>query len=400
MNNRGDVIAISSTGIPDPLDPSLQDGFIWHGILSNSTTAVRDLGALPGINQSFAGGISRNGLIAGISTHGELDPLTGFPELRAVMWDSGHNIYDLGTLGGNSSASNQVNSRGQVVGAALNAVPEDPGVAMFFYGPPAVQQVRAFLWENGFIHDIGTLGGNDASASLINDAGAVCGFSSTNVEINDTTGLPTIHPFLWKNGQMHDLGSLGGTVAIPGNFIDGPLGRVMNDQGHVIGASNFSGDEDYGAFIWTNGQMTDLGTLGGNATDSYAINNNDQVVGRSRTTNSPTSYHPFLWENGHMTDLGVIPSCTRGIANTINSQGEIAGGFRGCAADPDDRAAFRGFYLQRGGPIVDVNTLVVPGSDLWVDTVSFINDVGQMVGVGILPDGSTRAVLLVPIRRP
>src|SRR5262245_38608144 len=70
MNNRGDVIAFSSTGIPDPLDPSLQDGFIWHGILSNPSGVVHDLGALPGVNQSLATGISHNGLLAGISTNG------------------------------------------------------------------------------------------------------------------------------------------------------------------------------------------------------------------------------------------------------------------------------------------------------------------------------------------
>jgi probable HAF family extracellular repeat protein len=399
MNNRGEVIAFSSTGIPDPLDPSLQDGFIWHGILSNASGVVHDLGALPGVNQSLAGGISRNGLIAGISTNGLLDPLAGFPQLRAVMWDSAHNIHDLGTLGGNSSQATQVNSRGRVVGFALNAVPEDPDVATFFNLVPAAQQVRAFVWENGFMRDIGTLGGNDSFASLVNDAGAVCGFSSTNTEINDTTGLPTTHPFLLVNRQMRDLGSLGGTLATPGSFTSGPFGRVMNDQGHVAGTSLLLGDEERGAFIWSNGQMTNLGSLGGNATDAYAINNNDQVVGRSRTTNVVNSHHPFLWENGQMIDLGVIAACTRGTATTINSRGETAGGFGGCAADPDDRAAFRGFYLQKGKPIVDVNTLITPSSDIWVDEISFINDAGQMVGSGILPDGSTRAVLLVPIRR-
>jgi probable HAF family extracellular repeat protein len=400
MNNRGDVIALSSTGIPDPLDPSLQDGFIWHGILSNATRTVHDLGALPGVNQSLAGEISRNGLIAGISTNGLYDPLTGFPELRAVMWDSAHNIHDLGTLGGNASASNQVNSRGQVVGLAMNAVPEDPDVASFFYGPPAAQQVRAFLWENGLMRDIGTLGGNDSFASVINEGGAICGFSSTNTEINETTGLPTIHPFLWINGQMCDLGSLGGTRAMPGSFADGPFGRVMNERGQVVGTSTLEGDEGFHAFLWSEGQLIDLGTLGGTLSQAYAINNAGQVVGRANTTSAPGSRHPFLWENGGMIDLGLVPSCARGTAHTINSRGEIAGGFSGCAADPDDRAVFRGFYLQRGGPIVDVNTLITPASDLWIDDISFINDTGLMVAIGVLPDGSTRAVLLVPIRRP
>jgi probable HAF family extracellular repeat protein len=160
---------------------------------------------------------------------------------------------------------------------------------------------------------------------------------------------------------------------MPGSF-NGPFGRVMNNQGHVAGTSLLLGDEERGAFIWSNGQMTNLGSLGGNATDAYAINNNDQVVGRSRTANVVNSHHPFLWENGQMIDLGVIAACTRGTATTINSRGETAGGFGGCVPDPDDRAVFRGFYLQRGRPIVDVNTLISPASDIWVDEISFIND--------------------------
>jgi len=397
MNNRGDVIALSSTGIPDPVDPSLQDGFIWHGILSNAGGVVHDLGALPGVNQSLAGGVSRNGLIAGFSTNGLLDPLTDFPQVRAVMWDSARNIHDLGTLGGNTSQASHVNNRGQVAGFAANAVPENSDVATFFNGVPAAQQVRAFMSENGLMRDIGTLGGNDSMAVLINEMGAVCGFSSINTEINDTTSLPTIHPFLWINEQMRDLGSLGGTLATTGSFVDGPWGRVMNDQAHVAGTSLLAGDEDRGAFIWRHGQMTDLGSLGGNATDAYAISNNDQVVGRSRTTNTPGSHHPFLWENGQMTDLGVAATCTRGTAHTINSRGEVGGGFGGCTPDPDDRAIGRGFYWQKGKPIVDVNSLITPASNIWVDDISFINDAGQMAGTGVLPDGSTRAVLLVPV---
>ena len=95
-------------------------------------------------------------------------------------------------------------------------------------------------------------------------------------------------------------------------------------------------------------------------------------------------------------DLGVIAACTRGAAITINSRGEIAGGFGGCGPDPDDRTFNRGFLWQKGKPIVDVNTLITPASEIWVDEISFINDTGMMVGSGILPDGSSRAVLLVP----
>ena len=40
----------------------------------------------------------------------------------------------------------------------------------------------------------------------------------------------------------------------------------MNDQGHVASTSLLAGDENCTAFLWSNNQMIDLGSLGGNAT--------------------------------------------------------------------------------------------------------------------------------------
>jgi hypothetical protein len=46
---------------------------------------------------------------------------------------------------------------------------------------------------------------------------------------------------------------------------------------------------------------------------------------------------------------------------------------------------------------VDLNELITPPSNIVVDEATAINDRGEIAGGGILPDGSTRAVLLVPI---
>ena len=99
-----------------------------------------------------------------------------------------------------------------------------------------------------------------------------------------------------------------------------------------------------------------------------------------------------------MTDLGVAAPCQYGTAWSVNSAGRIVGGFGGCTADPDDRYFFRAFYWQKGMPIVELNTLITPASDINVDSASFINDRGEIAAIGVLPDGSTRAVLLVPVR--
>ena len=134
LNNQGEVIAQASTDTLDPYPFTIADEFIWHGILSNANGIVRDLGALPGVNQSLPVWISNNGFIVGMSENGLLDPLTDFPQLRPVLWDRDRNIHDLGTFGGNTGWATAVNNRGQVAGYATNTNPEDPDVASLMNG--------------------------------------------------------------------------------------------------------------------------------------------------------------------------------------------------------------------------------------------------------------------------
>src|SRR6266542_1991227 len=77
-------------------------------------------------------------------------------------------IIDLGTLGGAFFAASfafAINNRGQVVG--------DVSV------PPSGHDFHAFLWQDGTLTDLGTLGGDDSSARAINERGQVVGESTT-----------------------------------------------------------------------------------------------------------------------------------------------------------------------------------------------------------------------------
>jgi len=312
-----------------------------------------------------------------------------------VLWNQNRTIVDLGTLGGNSSGASGANSSGQAVGVALNAISENPDFAQFMNGAPAATQARAFLYQNGSMQDLGTLGGNDAAALVVNESGQVAGYSYTNSTPNPTTGIPTVHPFLWTNGQMQDLGSLGGTIAVPSRspLESAPGGPVLNNRGQVVGTSTLAGDDNEHAFLWTSGTMIDLGTLGGDGSQALAINEAGQVVGRSDFSSTSPFHHAFLWQHGTMTDLGVVAPCQNSTAFGINSRGEVVADMGACGGEFE----FSAFVWQAGQLIADLNTLVSPPSDLHIEGVAFINERGEIAGIGVLPNGDTRAVLLVPL---
>jgi probable HAF family extracellular repeat protein len=335
------------------------------------------LGALPGGNNSGATHISGNGLIVGASENGTIDPLTGWPEVQAVLWRNGP-ITNLGTLGGNESFSIAVNNRGQVVGQAANAIPDA------FPFPGFGQQARAFLWQNGAMQDLGTLGGPDAFAIDINDRGQVLGFSFINSIPNSTTGLPTGDGFLWENGGMTDIPDpLGGTIVSP---------FYLSNKGQVVGSADLPGDiaEQEHPFLWENGVFTDLGTFGGTRGHAVKINDAGQIVGDANFVGDST-WHASVWQHGVMSDLGTVGGDGCSVGYDINSRGEAVGYSGAC-----DGSTFRAFLWEKNGPMVDLNTLIPANSGIYLFIATNINDRGEIAGSGVVPNGDVHAVLLTP----
>jgi probable HAF family extracellular repeat protein len=389
LNNRGAFAAYANTSTSNPnvscfipFNPFAPDCFVEHSVVLHSGV-LTELGVLPGGANAQTVWITANGLVAGFSENGLIDPQTGQPAGVAVLWEGGKAINVGTVLGGTESLASAVNNRGQVVGFSNNDIPDAFSLAGF------PTQTRAFLWQYGVMRDLGTLGGPDASASFVNNHGQVAGFSYTDSAVNPSTGVPTTHPFLWENGKMTDLGTLGGTLSgSPLNITFGWL----NNRGDVAGASNLAGDVTQHPFLWTKSEgMKDLGTLGGTFGYANWVNDSREVVGISSNLNDQ-ALHAFFWRDGVMTDLETVGSDPDSEAKSINFQGQVVGASFDLAAGAD----LHGFLWENGGPIVDLNKLIARGSDMTIVNAFDINDRGEIAGNGFLANGQARAVLLIP----
>jgi probable HAF family extracellular repeat protein len=227
-----------------------------------------------------------------------------------------------GTLeGGYESEANAVNSAGQVIGASTNTIPDSYSMQSGDFNlwgplsPPYAYQLRAFLWDNEKgMQDLGTLGGTDARALLINEQGQVVVHSYTGSTVNTSCNYPLpTDSFIWqKDTGMVDLGGLGGTFT---------LAFGLNQRGQIVGSSNLTGDQQSDAFLWEHGNPRDLGgSLGGSFTGAESINEEGEAVGYAYLAGD-ANFHAILWkEVGRLKDLGVVGSDLCSFAIGINSR--------------------------------------------------------------------------------
>jgi probable HAF family extracellular repeat protein len=177
----------------------------------------------------------------------------------------------------------------------------------------------------------------------------------------------TQDPFVWDNGKMTDLGNLGGTFA---------FAQCTNNRGEVIGQASLPGDLVTHAFVWRKGRMKDLGTLGGDNSEAIWINDAGDIAG-SADLQEPDIHDAVRWRHGQILDLGTVDgdACSRGRA--INSKGQIVGGSSDC------HNFLHAFVWEEGGPMLDLNTLIAPGSGLQLTNAFNINDRGEILAKSI-----------------
>ena len=243
--------------------------------------------------------------------------------------------------------------------------------------------IRAFVYSNGVMKDLGTLAGTNvqggySSAHGINQLGEIVGESSTTLAFNAPT-----HAVLYSAGSRTDLGALGGNYS---------NARGINDSGVIVGETEVVSLSvtNIHAFVYTNGAMHDLGTLGGAYSSAAAINGAGEIVGEAETViNGVTHLHAFLYRNGVMRDLGTLDRLTSS-ASAIDSAGHVVGYVSN--TDKDLNA-----FFYNGSTMVNLNHFLPPGSGwMSLNTADGINDAGQITGAGTLANGDYHAYLLTP----
>lgn len=235
-------------------------------------------------------------------------------------------------------------------------------------GSSATQEreiMRAFIYVNGCMTDLGTLDRPIARADGINDAGDVVGWARVDDYYNVA--------FLYKDGVMRSLGTMHG--AQRSTALD------INNRGQIVGLGNIAPDfepngNDEHAFFYEHGVMNDLGTLGGRNSTANAINDRGQVAGTSDIVPVDSGQQrAFLYTtNGGMRDLGTLPNGTSTRANAINNRGEVVGVSLGEGG--------RAFLYQPGVGMRDLNDMLDPASGWVFQYATGINDRGQIVGYG------------------
>ena len=94
-----------------------------------------------------------------------------------------------------------------------------------------------------------------------------------------------------------------------------------------------------------------------------------------------------------MLDLGTLGGTTSG-ADGINASGQVVG----WARMPTQEA--HAFLWEGPTGMLDINTLISPGSGWLLNFALGVNDNGLIAGRGIAPDGQTHGFLLTPVPEP
>jgi probable HAF family extracellular repeat protein len=337
--------------------------FWWH----NGQIRMLSLGGSFGT----AVDINEQGMVTGYST------LAGDEVIHAFLYDSvNDSITDIGTLGGTNSFARSINEAGQIIGTSditndlasqgfrysngqmigfslmqdggswvnqMNSTGQVTGAAMTAGG-----EIHAFMYDGVQTFDLGTLGGTVSEGMAINDSGVVGGNSRLSGDVN-TSG------FTWSGAALQPL-SLGGSSSL---VVD------INNAGDVAGEGYVNNDSFYAAFRFRAGQYETL-TLGGSFAFAVGINEHGDLIGAGSLMNSTVALG-FRYND---TGLEVVSlGGTASFASSINERGDVTG-YSWTSGDSEMHAFLAPGSSDTVAPTTAASTSAAPNGAGW-----FMSDV-------------------------
>ncbi|WP_055751714.1 HAF repeat-containing protein [Frankia alni] len=318
-----------------------------------------DLGALPGITHNGATSINNRGDVVGSGYSSPYDShgfrwsrgvLTALPDTaRAPLL-----INDAGQIAGVlpgrfTSSGFVIRPDGAVVDPGFTPVDQNERGQVVGTGP-AGGGTHAMSWRDGRTVDLGAPAGYTSQAIAVSDNGWILGELQRKDHPDDQFAR-------WLRGRW---------VPLPG-----PHGRAVdiNDRGDVVGWATTPAGITH-ATLWQRDRAIDLGPEDAALSQALAVNNGGQIVGSTFDPDTDAG-HVLLWDHGRQSDLGTFGgSFARPLA--LNDRGDVV------------VQTSTGAFRWRHGRTVRLDGSAEPAA---------INNLGQVVGSVLRPDGTSHAAL-------
>lgn len=325
---------------------------VGASILSSVTTHARTLPPaytivpvpLPaGSTDGRAYDINADGVVAG----------DGFGDVgQPFVWD-GHSAAPT-VLTSASSTLRAISNAGQAVG-----------------GYTLGSSFHAFTWKSpGPIADIHNFTGNFSYASGVNDAGVIVGRAGSSSATSPFIRLsPANTVLIPRDGFANDVNAA--------NIVVGSVDRGFDGR----------------AFMWTQQSgFVNIGEIPGSTGKllvAEAINDAGYITGLGY---KDAQLHGFLRApNGAVTQF---TTSIGSVGTDVNNLNQVVGLVESAGAAADDAMIWD---AQSG--VVQLETLIAPGSGWDLQVASAINDAGQIVGWGKF-NGAPRPFLMTPVPEP